>query len=258
LPVKFVFDICKTKGIPFARNCILDYADSNKFDYCLFLDDDETADPKWISNLQKAHQNSNAPIIQGQVLNHYESTPWLYENSLKKHKFSYENLCQIYSVSTCNVSISAEIYSENNLNLRFDERYALTGGSDKDFFRRAIHELSIKAFFSENALVTEHIPSSRTTIQWHFLRHSRLESNAFLKYRHQQGYLIAIIKKLPRTLLSILTVLIHTVFAIFTCINAGLLRKNILHILKHTARIWGNTCSMFGRPVLAYKKTTGQ
>ena len=68
------------------------------------------------------------------------------------------------------------------LGILFDNRFALTGGEDTDFFMR-VHRAGNRIVWAADAIVTETVPPSRTTVGWVLRRgyrewgsHSRCES----------------------------------------------------------------------------------
>ena len=128
-PIHFHFCNCVERGIPQARNMILEHASEKNYDFCLFLDDDEYPDPEWINKLLAKQSVLDADVVQGNVHNVYEETPWITGSQLKIAKFKDcgEHITRF--ISTCNVLISRRFYDPKQLALRFDPAYALTGGS---------------------------------------------------------------------------------------------------------------------------------
>ncbi|MCH9035406.1 MAG: hypothetical protein IID42_13040, partial [Planctomycetes bacterium] len=64
---------------------------------------------------------------------------------------------------THNVLVASEVY--RTMPMCFDEKFAMTGGSDSDFFRRA-HRAGHTIVWAESALVREWIPRSRACASW--------------------------------------------------------------------------------------------
>jgi succinoglycan biosynthesis protein ExoM len=127
------------RGIPFARNRILDEALSRNARYIAFIDDDEMATEDWLEQLYAVIRETGADAVQGPVRYVPEAgcAAWMAEElawrsrRMQKHKEASVRP----KLSTRNVIMSARLVS--GLGLRFDESFALSGGSDVDFFYRA-------------------------------------------------------------------------------------------------------------------------
>ena len=256
-PIQFHFSNCKERGIPQARNMILEHASEKKYDFCLFLDDDEYPDPMWINELLSKQAELNADVVQGNVHNNFEATPWITASLLNEVKFKDcgEHICRF--ISTCNVLIARRFYDSEQLALRFDNAYALTGGSDKELFNRAIELHQISTAFETKAIVYEFIPKERTTVRWFFNRYARIEFNTQMRKINSHGAFIARVRQIPsiiglfsRSLLSILNI----PFALYPPLRR---RRCFISLMKKLAKLWGVTSSFLGLEMHVYRKTTG-
>ena len=256
-PISFLFSECLERGIPQARNIILEKADAESYDYCLFLDDDEFAEEDWLVQILNCQKETSSHAIQGQVKNHYENRPWLLAPLLKETKFDVQGGHLHKFVSTCNVLLTRQLYASDGFQLRFDQKLALTGGSDKELFLRAQELHNIKITFCANAVVNETIPASRTTIQWHFIRLARIESNRFILKQQRNGKLHTILYMLPTALLNLIKSLVYSITTILFLIVPKQSARQFLKLLKSSAKLWGYLSSITGFHINAYKTTTG-
>ena len=189
--------------------------------------------------------------------NEFEATPWITAPLLKVAKFKDcgEHICRF--ISTCNVLIARRFYDSEQLALRFDNSYALTGGSDKELFNRAIELHQISTAFETNAIVYEFIPEERTTVRWFFNRYARIEFNTQMRKITNHGAFMARVRQIPsiiglflRTLLSIL----NLPFSLYPALRR---RRRFISFIKKSARLWGLTSSFLGLKMHVYRKTTG-
>jgi succinoglycan biosynthesis protein ExoM len=104
--------------------------------------------------------------------------------------------------STNNVLMRARVYRE--LGTRFDVRFAMTGGEDTDFLRRA-KEAGARYGFAKNAAVFETVPASRLTLAWRFRRWAGVARGNVRMHRLQYGAKSAWRHYLPRSLPKFLT-----------------------------------------------------
>jgi succinoglycan biosynthesis protein ExoM len=184
------------RGIPFARNKVLDHAVSRQATYIAFIDDDETASPDWLDSLYKAIIETDVDAVQGQVISLMPEgnlPPW--SQKAKRKEGNKKEGSQRKGLSTNNVIFKTELVTLKGL--RFDEHYALTGGSDIDFFTRAA-TLGSKHIWTNKAVVYEKIPISRLTLKWQFQRLFRVGATGTHMAVQQKGYLYAFMRYFPK------------------------------------------------------------
>jgi glycosyltransferase involved in cell wall biosynthesis len=236
---------------------ILEHASEKNYDFCLFLDDDEYPDPEWINKLLAKQSVLDADVVQGNVHNVYEETPWITGSQLKIAKFKDcgEHITRF--ISTCNVLISRRFYDPKQLALRFDPAYALTGGSDKELFNRAIELHDIRTAFETDAVVYEFVPKERTTLRWFFYRYARVEYNSQMKRISSDGHILARLKLIP----SIFKMCFRSFFSIlnlpFALISMQRFRKRTINLTRRLGKTWGQISSLLGLKMNPYKNTTG-
>jgi len=158
------------RAIPYARNKAVTVA-MDRADFIAFVDDDETVEPNWLDELLHAQAKYDADVVAGPVLPRYEGTvpDWVI-----KGRYFYPARHQDGSVLefayTGNVLARAEVY--RTMDSLFDERMALTGGSDTHFFKR-VHVAGYKIVWSDHAIAHQFIPSTRVSVRWLLQRNFR-------------------------------------------------------------------------------------
>ena len=175
--LKIHYSAESTQGIPYARNRSVDIAMDHHADWILFIDDDEMVPPQWLHAYQDGMTAFPADIYMGPVTIKYPaSTPSWYP---RKQKTNGRTGTLVNRVYTSNTAMSRDIVSEDGLNLRFDTALRFSGGSDTDFFKRALDQ-GMTAIAIDEAYVAEEFPASRVTLKWFLSRKLRSKANTAL------------------------------------------------------------------------------
>lgn len=158
-----LYEIEPRRGIPFARNKAVSLV-VDSAELIAFIDDDEEAEPNWLDELLRVQRETEADIVTGPVAAHFaEPVPtWIRRGRLfgSRHHTTGDRLDVAF---THNVLVASEVY--RTMPMCFDEEFAMTGGSDSEFFRRA-HRAGHTIVWAESALVREWIPQSRACVSW--------------------------------------------------------------------------------------------
>lgn len=177
-PWSLEYQIQAERGIPKSRNICLSRAlqgfdGGDEFDALAFIDDDEFPDAKWLNELVKMAEKSGADVVTGPVLPGFESTPsrWIIEGKFFERRRLQDGATLNDSTASNNVLIRVPALKKSGL--KFDEKMALTGGSDAHFFRRLVAQ-GFKVTWADHALVTEINPTSRMNVKWLCLRMFRI------------------------------------------------------------------------------------
>ena len=159
------------RGIPYARNRSVACAQEEHVDFVAFLDDDEVPEPSWLDELLFVQRLYDADVVGGPVLPHFTvPVPTWMTNAgfFERRRLPTGSL--VDWAGTNNVLVRSQVFE--NMDKIFDERFALSGGSDRDFFTRA-HQRGYKIVWADDALVYEWVPESRAKIGWLLQRHYR-------------------------------------------------------------------------------------
>jgi succinoglycan biosynthesis protein ExoM len=159
LRLDVTYSVEKERTIATVRNHALTLAKGNLIG---IIDDDEFPTPTWLLRMHEALEAFDVDGVVGPVYPYFAATPpsWLVKSGvcqLPVHKTG--TLLQWSQIFTNNVLIKREVFDEHGL--RFDRTFR-TGGSDQDFFRRAMtHGYTFVAV--KEAAVYETIPQGRWT-----------------------------------------------------------------------------------------------
>lgn len=166
-----------TQGITHARNRILEYAVESGATYVALIDDDEVADPDWIAALHATITQSGADGVQGAVEYRLpDNAPaWAVHEYARKNAKARRQKGAVRSPDSNNVIFSVALVRD--MDLRFDNRFAMTGGEDSEFFLRA-RQKGARFIATNSARTLETVPASRMTLAWHWLRYFRNGANA--------------------------------------------------------------------------------
>lgn len=200
------------RGIPLVRNALVAAALARPgVTHVAMLDDDEAASPQWIDAMVDAAQQWDADVVGGAVLREMDSAlaPWAAKHPLLQAKRRGRSGPVALVDSTANVLISASALRAMG-DRPFDERMALTGGSDKQLFSRMARK-GFRFAWAEDALVTELIPASRVTAKWLLMRGYRLGMTDMMVERFHKGRLRTLAGETPRIAAGLLVGTLGTV-----------------------------------------------
>lgn len=184
------------RGIPAARNKAIEQALALGAEWVAFIDDDQIAHPAWVANHLKAAARYGADVVYPDVIPIYPepapfwSTGVNRDPSQKLAVHPGEGRIK-KSAGTSGVMFSARLIRANGLDLRFDERLALAGGEDVEFFHNA-HRQGAKIVWSGLPIVMEEISRSRLTYRRYVMRGLARGGQLFATYRQKNGYWLAL------------------------------------------------------------------
>ena len=151
------------RGISFARNkaiaTVVDTAD-----FVAWIDDDEVAEPDWLDELLRVQRETGSAIVTGPVEPCFSEpvAAWMVRGRFFASR-RYPTGALVDVAYTHNVLVSSEVFRV--MGQHFDEAFAMTGGSDSEFFRRA-YRAGHTITWADEALVREWIPRSRACTTW--------------------------------------------------------------------------------------------
>jgi succinoglycan biosynthesis protein ExoM len=158
-------------GISFARNRGLEHALALRTDAIVFLDDDQTVPEDWLTVLVRAWREEGADAMKSKIVGLSREDFARHERegieSLQRQFASSRRDTSIKTLGTGGVLICRRIFDE--LGLRFDPRFALTGGGDHDFFNRA-RLRGARLAITHETVAFEWWPESRKNFRAHLRR----------------------------------------------------------------------------------------
>jgi succinoglycan biosynthesis protein ExoM len=165
-------------GIPFARNRCIEIARAGA-DWIAFVDDDEEPGTGWLAELVRVQRAYEADVVTGPVLPRFagEVPAWAVKGGLFE-RLRFPTGTRRDRAFTGNVMFRAEVF--DRVRPHFDERLAMSGGSDTHFSRR-VYEAGYRIVWADDAGVPETVPASRVAARWVFRRAYRIgTTNGFI------------------------------------------------------------------------------
>jgi succinoglycan biosynthesis protein ExoM len=159
------------RGIPFARNRCVSEA-RPWADWIGFIDDDEEPAPNWLAELLRVQARYDADVVTGPVVPRFmgDVPPWASKERFFNRR-RFRTGTRRDRAFTNNVVFRAEIFDRVLPN--FDERMAMTGGSDTHFSRR-VHRMGYRIIWADEAEVYETFAGSRVVAGWVYQRAYRV------------------------------------------------------------------------------------
>lgn len=151
------------RGIPFARNKVIDVV-SEGTNFVAFIDDDEEALECWLEELLIVQIHKRADVVTGPVLSHFpDNVPdWAIKGRFYDRESHLDGELIDYA-RTGNVLIAVKAFQV--IDLKFNEEMALTGGTDTLFFEMLMKN-GCSIAWADNAIVKEWVPRSRICVKW--------------------------------------------------------------------------------------------
>jgi succinoglycan biosynthesis protein ExoM len=185
------------RGIPMARNRVLESASAIGADWLAFFDDDQRAFPDTVEKLLFVAKRDNADAVAaGKIYAVPEPQPfWFVDNPDRKPAPPRSDETadgpidsrRKKEVATNGVLFSSRLFRADGMALRFDERLALGGLEDGDFSERACRQGALLVD-TRLAEVSEERHPSRFTY-WRQVQSSLARGGAYVaRYRLTNSY----------------------------------------------------------------------
>jgi succinoglycan biosynthesis protein ExoM len=252
VPIKYYLE--PRIGIPHARNRSLEAALAENADWIAMLDDDETAQPDWLTLLFDACKSFNADVATGPVRQVPDVTPphwWKPLSGLGKptgflRRDAYTN----------NVMFHSKLIALDGFGLRFDDKLTF-GADDVDFFRRA-HAKGARIVTVAEAVVVEKVPASRLSLDRVLKRtYMVAAANAHLGVL-RDGRLRATLKRLPAIVRrSFVGVLLLIAGALTWPAKKLAGEKFMFKGGSSLTKAWGSLCGLAGGTSSYYQRVDG-
>jgi glycosyltransferase involved in cell wall biosynthesis len=131
----------------------------------LMIDDDEIASPDWLELMVRTAEATGADVVGGPVLPVFDdnSKPWLARHPAFRPAYDYTGAVPlIYGCGNCLITRAT---FDRLGSPAFDLRFNFLGGGDCDFFVRC-RDAGMSFHWTAEAVITETVPQSRTSLGW--------------------------------------------------------------------------------------------
>lgn len=161
------------RGIPQARNRGVQVAVA-RGGYVAFVDDDEEVDRRWLTELLTVARRYDAAAVAGPVVPTLpDGTPTWVVRGRFFDRPRHETGAPVEHFATNNALLRTAVVEQLG---GFDERLALTGGSDRELSDRVVAAGHVIRW-ADDAVVYESVPRDRVTLRWLLHRAWRLGNN---------------------------------------------------------------------------------
>ncbi|MBY0612835.1 MAG: glycosyltransferase [Beijerinckiaceae bacterium] len=178
--------IVSDRGIAPTRNAIVREAIADPaIAFIAMIDDDEWAEPDWLSELLAVQAEYDADVVGGPVGRVFQSAVPDYVAAANQPNYDKTLTGPIDLVdATSNILFRASLFREKP-GPWFDLQYALMGCEDKDILLG--YKLAGKRFaWAARALVTEEMPTSRCSAKWMIQRAYRVgNTDTLINLKHR-------------------------------------------------------------------------
>jgi GT2 family glycosyltransferase len=163
LPFPVSYRVEKRRGIPQARNAALGAA-MGTADFVAFLDDDEIPDPDWLAELLRVQRLYDADAVAGPSLSLFDAPPprWIEEGGFFERP-RWPTGRPLHAAFTGNVLVRTRSLAA--MEALFDERLALTGSEDSEFFQR-FARAGHRIVWCDTAVVHDSVPEACVNLGW--------------------------------------------------------------------------------------------
>ncbi|WP_255720143.1 glycosyltransferase family 2 protein [Acuticoccus kalidii] len=161
LGLDLVYRHAPARNISIARNATLDAATAP---FVAILDDDEIADPAWLSRLLACQEETGADIVLGPVVALYdEAAPrWMRDGD-------FHSAGPVHVGGTIRTGYTSNVLFRRDApalaGARFRPDLGRTGGEDTEFFARAFR-LGARIVEAPDAIVSERVDARRQSLGW--------------------------------------------------------------------------------------------
>ena len=187
-PIEYAIEA--RRGIPFARNKAIALAMTDS-DLIAFIDDDEVLEPNWLAELLRVMGEHEADVVAGPVVPCFEAAPphWVIKGRFHDRR-RWQTGQRLDRAFTNNILLRRSVFE--TMEKHFDERMAMTGGSDSHFLQR-VNRAGHSIVWADDAVVTEWNPASRMSAKWILRRAYRVGTTMAFIYRDLHSGLLSLI-----------------------------------------------------------------
>jgi len=179
-PLRYALEV--RSGVGHARNRCVQEAAGN---WIAFIDDDEWAEPAWLSALVDAARAHTADAVFGPVLAEFAQTvssELLASGYFSRPRFKTGQSLDWRQCATGNVLFKRQLFQQAG---GFRAAFSVSGGEDTEFFSRCQLQ-GAALIWCDTAVAHEDIPADRITRDW-ILKRYYLTANNYARVRRTQG-----------------------------------------------------------------------
>lgn len=194
--IPITYHIEPVAGIPMVRNRGIEVALDHDADFIAFIDDDETAEDRWLAALCAAQEAFGCDAVQGPVEYVYpDGVPdWV---TVKLSVDKRQHGASMATAATNNILFDCRLVRPEGLAQRFDDTFRFSGGSDADFFYRAT-DRGATIRWASDAIVRETVSPERLTQEWQRKRARRVAANNSVIHIRRKGLASALLRYVPK------------------------------------------------------------
>jgi succinoglycan biosynthesis protein ExoM len=170
-----IYAVEPEQNISLARNKSLSFATG---DYIATIDDDETADACWLLHLYRAIRSHDADVVHGPVISQFPPKTPRYIKAGFVRPNPPTGSTKNHILNTGNTLFRMALIED--MPGPFDPRFGRTGGEDTAFFFN-LKRRGCRMTWCREALVFEHVPSTRANLAWLLKRRFR-NGNLYPRY----------------------------------------------------------------------------
>lgn len=239
-------------GIPAVRNRAL--LESSAEDLLTFIDDDEVPLDGWISSLLDTWTKYDKPAaVTGRVVSIFapDADPWVLESGLFQRSQKLTGT-PIAAAGTGNLLL--DLNQVRRLNVQFDERIGLGGGSDT-LFTRTLHKRGARMIWCNESVAEDVIEPERQTRAWALKRaysHGNIATAVRVRLEDRSAHRYAI--RVQSALGGV-----ARIFVGYARAALGLLTRSTRHNARGRRLAWrgaGMVSASFGKSYHAYARST--
>ena len=183
LPFPARYAVEPRRGISSARNRALDEASKEGAAYLAFCDDDQKVDENWLCALIARMRQTDADAVVGVVQQVFPGgeSPWWHRTPKIASDEEMETTKARFGTGL--VLMKARLFCD----LRFDERFNLTGAGDYDFALR-VERRGFVVAATGRARALEEVVARRLTFRNYFLSQWQRQTGYVLSHRLADGF----------------------------------------------------------------------
>lgn len=188
--------VVEERGISQNRNTLVACALADPaMKFLLMIDDDERVQPHWLDRMLRAQSGFGADAVEGHVTPVFgNGDAQRYYEGIASHRGASGPVEMLES--SANILVTRDALARL-VPPHFDNRFALTGGEDKDFFLR-LKAAGARFAWSAEAVIYTDVPSTRAGLRWSLARAYRVGNSDMRIYLKHRTGLPGIAKELAK------------------------------------------------------------